>query len=197
MKRIPAWLSSTLVLAELGILLWNEWKRPLRSNTEDKVTRFARNGVIAGLAVIPAALIETPVATRLASEASARGWGIIPRLGLPKLAQTVVAIALMDYTMFVWHAMTHRVPFLWRFHIVHHVDRDLDVSTALRFHCCEILVSVPWRAAQVLAIGLTPSDFSMWQLFLLLSVLFHHSNVRLPNELESSPTSAVNSVRSS
>ena len=63
---------------------------------------------------------------------------------------------LLDYTLYVWHVLTHKVPVLWRFHEVHHADRDLSASTALRFHFVEMVLSVPWRAAQVLCIGAGP-----------------------------------------
>jgi sterol desaturase/sphingolipid hydroxylase (fatty acid hydroxylase superfamily) len=98
--------------------------------------------------------------------------------------EVTLAVVLLDYTLYLWHVLTHRVPFLWRFHVAHHVDLDLDASTALRFHFGELAISTVWRAAQVALIGVSPLSFSVWQTFLLLSVLFHHSNVRLPIEVE-------------
>jgi sterol desaturase/sphingolipid hydroxylase (fatty acid hydroxylase superfamily) len=91
-----------------------------------------------------------------------------------------LAVLLMDYTLYLWHVLTHRLPLLWRFHVVHHVDLDLDASTALRFHAGELAISTAWRAGQVLLIGVSPLSLFFWQTFLLLSILFHHSNVRLP-----------------
>ena len=86
----------------------------------------------------------------------------------------------MDYTLYVWHVLTHRVPFLWRFHVVHHVDLDLDASTALRFHFAEIVISIGWRIGQVVLIGVPPLALSAWQTATLVSIMFHHANVRLP-----------------
>jgi sterol desaturase/sphingolipid hydroxylase (fatty acid hydroxylase superfamily) len=91
---------------------------------------------------------------------------------------------LLDYTLYVWHVLTHRVPFLWRFHVVHHVDLDMDATTALRFHFAELVISVAWRAGQVAVIGVSPLSFSVWQIALFLSIMFHHSNVRLPLDVE-------------
>jgi sterol desaturase/sphingolipid hydroxylase (fatty acid hydroxylase superfamily) len=76
------------------------------------------------------------------------------------------------------------VPVLWRFHAVHHIDLDLDTSTAVRFHFGELAVSTPWRVAQVLLIGASPLTLSIWQTGLLMSILFHHSNVQLPISME-------------
>src|SRR5581483_488306 len=70
------------------------------------------------------------------------------------------------------------------FHVVHHLDRDLDASTAVRFHFGELAISTVWRAAQVVAIGVAPDALAVWQTATLVSVLFHHSNVRLPIALE-------------
>ena len=103
---------------------------------------------------------------------------------LPKLLETFLAVALMDYTLYIWHVLTHRLPILWRFHLVHHVDLDLDASTAIRFHFGELMISVLWRAAQIVVIGVSPTSFAAWQLFLFPSILFQHSNVRLPPDLD-------------
>jgi hypothetical protein len=67
---------------------------------------------------------------------------------------------------------------------VHHVDLDLDASTALRFHFGELALSVPWRAAQIIVIGVTTDALTLWQNALLISILFHHSNVKLPIDIE-------------
>jgi sterol desaturase/sphingolipid hydroxylase (fatty acid hydroxylase superfamily) len=73
---------------------------------------------------------------------------------------------------------------VWRFHHPHHVDLDLDASTALRFHFAEMMASVPWRAAKVICIGVSPLALSVWQTATLVEILFHHSNVELPVEVE-------------
>ena len=139
---------------------------------------------MAGLAVVALRLAEQPVAQRLTAVVERRRWGVVQMAALPHRIETVVVLLLLDYTLYLWHVLTHRVPSLWRMHIVHHVDLDLDVSTAVRFHAVELLVSVFWRAAQILCIGVRQQALSLWQTLTLLSVLFHHSNVRLPIRVE-------------
>jgi sterol desaturase/sphingolipid hydroxylase (fatty acid hydroxylase superfamily) len=90
----------------------------------------------------------------------------------------------MDYTLYWWHVLLHRVPLLWRMHESHHIDRDLDMSTGVRFHFTEFLASIPWRCAQIVLIGVAPRTLSLWQRLTLAEVLFHHSNVKLPLTLE-------------
>ncbi len=135
---------------------------------------------MAGVSAVVLVLAERPLVMPLAGCVEKRNWGLVRRLSLPLWLEVTVALVLMDYGFYVWHVSMHRVPFLWRFHLVHHVDRDMDASTALRFHFMEMLASIPWRAGQVLLIGLTPFTFSVWQCVFLLCILFHHSNIELP-----------------
>src|SRR5919201_6599100 len=90
----------------------------------------------------------------------------------------------MDYTLYLWHRLMHRWAWLWRFHLPHHVDLELDASTALRFHFSELVLSVPWRAGQIALIGVSPLSLSIWQTATLMEVIFHHSNVELPVGVE-------------
>jgi sterol desaturase/sphingolipid hydroxylase (fatty acid hydroxylase superfamily) len=121
---------------------------------------------------------------RLTALVERRKVGLLKSVALPRVLEIALAVILLDYTLYVWHVLTHRVSWLWRFHLVHHADLDLDASTALRFHFGELVVSTAWRAAQVLLIGVSPQSYLMWQNLLLVSILFHHSNVRLPVEAE-------------
>jgi sterol desaturase/sphingolipid hydroxylase (fatty acid hydroxylase superfamily) len=170
------------VLAGLVLL---ERKRPLRRERESKLRRNSRNLAVAALGALTVQLLEAPIVQPLARSVEKRKLGLLKQLNLPRPLEIMAAVVLMDYTLYLWHVLTHRVPFLWRFHAVHHVDLDLDASTALRFHFGELAISVPYRAAQVVLIGVDAEALSYWQMFLSLSILFHHSNVRLPRRLES------------
>jgi len=130
-------------------------------------------------------LVQKPLVDRLFRKMDEKNWGVLRSLRLPHWASTLASLLLFDYTLYLWHLLTHRLPFLWRFHQVHHIDRDLDVSTALRFHFGELLLSVPWRLVQIRLIGPSRKSFQLWQSLLMSSVLFHHSNVRLASRIES------------
>lgn len=183
-RKVPAWLSAPLIMGAFGILWFLERRRPLRRSVEPKLKRNARNLAVAGMAAAALQLVESPVIQPLTALVERRGWGLVKRVRLPKYLEVALAVILLDYTLYVWHVLTHRVPFLWRFHVAHHVDLDLDASTALRFHFGELAISTLWRALQVALIGVSPYALSVWQTFLLLSILFHHSNIRLPLALE-------------
>lgn len=184
LQPLPGWLTGALVFGTLGVLFWLEHRRALRREVEPKLRRTVRNLSVAALAAATVQFVERPLVAPVAREVVARQWGLLQQWWLPAWIGVPLAVLLMDYTLYVWHILVHRVPFLWRFHKVHHVDLDLDASTALRFHFAEIAVSIPYRAAQLALIGIGPRDLSIWQTFLMVSILFHHSNVELPVRVE-------------
>lgn len=113
-----------------------------------------------------------------------RNIGLVKLFRLPAALEIALAVVLMDYTFYLWHVATHKIGFLWRFHLVHHTDLDMDATTALRFHFADMVVSAPYRWLQILIVGASPLAFSIWQTFMFCSILFHHSNLRLPIEIE-------------
>lgn len=164
----------------MAALVWWEGRHALRRTVDNKMERDVRNIGVAALAAAVVQFIEVPVAFGLAGQVQEKRWGLVQQLHVPGPVRVILAIVLLDYTLYLWHVLTHRVPFLWRFHEVHHIDREMDATTALRFHFGEIAISVLFRAAQVLTIGPAPMAVASWQIFLFVCILFHHSNVRLP-----------------
>ncbi len=183
-RSVPGWLGAVLTLGTFAALVWLENRRPLRGAVESKLRRNARNLAVATLGAVSVQLAENPVVRPLSRLVEQRRVGLLQLVRLPTWVEIPLALALLDYTLYLWHVLTHRAPFLWRFHQVHHADLDMDASTALRFHFGELVVSVPWRAAQVLAIGVCPFALSLWQTALLLEIMFHHSNVELAPAVE-------------
>jgi len=184
LRKVPEWLSVPLILSAFGALVLFERRRPLRRLTESKLTRDARNLAVAAAGAMALQLAERPVIAPLTAFVERRRWGLLKCARLAAWLEVTLAVVLLDYTLYIWHYVTHKVEWLWRFHVVHHVDLDMDASTALRFHFAELALSVPWRAGQVMVIGVSPFAFSLWQTLLFLSIMFHHSNVRLPIEVE-------------
>ncbi len=165
-------------------LVWLERRQALRRNLENKIVRDVRNLAVAASAGAVMQALESPIAFRLARAAEKNSHGLVQQLPFLPFVRGAIAVVLLDYTLYLWHVLTHRVPLLWRFHQVHHIDREMDATTALRFHFGEIAISVPFRAVQILLIGPSRIAFASWQIFLMVCILFHHSNVRLPIALE-------------
>jgi sterol desaturase/sphingolipid hydroxylase (fatty acid hydroxylase superfamily) len=179
-----AWLGIAVAGAVFGALFFAERRRPLRRRVEPGPRRVARNLAVAALSAAALQIADRPVTRPTAALAGRRRWGLVPRLPLPSWARTAAAVLLLDYTLWLWHVLLHRWAPLWRFHAFHHADPDLDVTTGVRFHVGELLASVPWRLLQIRAIGANEQALALWQSALFVSVLFHHSNLRLPLGLE-------------
>lgn len=176
MTRNRAALAGTLVMSgAIAALLIAQKRAPARRSSAREPRRTARNLVLGAAALTVASTIERPVAERLAQRNVARHSG---------LGRQIAAFLILDATIYAWHVATHRVPLLWRFHRVHHIDTAMDMTTALRFHAIDMAVSTPVRAAQVIVSGATPATLSLWQHWFGLHVLFHHADIRLPDALE-------------
>jgi sterol desaturase/sphingolipid hydroxylase (fatty acid hydroxylase superfamily) len=170
-------MAAPLIGLWFGFLAFVETYRGLRHQSEPKLPRNARNIALAATAGIVKAAVEAPAAHSLTRWVERNRFGIV--FLLPGPLRLIASVLLLDYTLYLWHVLTHRVPFLWRFHKAHHADLDMDASTALRFHFGEMLASVPYRCVHIAVIGVTPRALATWQTLLYLAILFHHSNWRL------------------
>jgi sterol desaturase/sphingolipid hydroxylase (fatty acid hydroxylase superfamily) len=181
---ISRWTAGLGLSGYFIVVLAAERAWPLRAAVESKARRLVRNTALAGVWLAALAALQTPLLVAVTQWSAERRFGLLHLVPLPPAVEAVVALVLFDYTLWFWHWANHKIPFLWRFHVVHHVDLDLDASTALRFHVGEMLMSVPYRAAQALLIGADVASLNLYQLVLMASILFHHSNVRLPYAFE-------------
>lgn len=173
---------TSLALAALGVgavaaILIAERRRPSRPVAAREPQRTIRNLALGASCLVVIRLAEKPLLDAVAETVEQRRLGIAQRL--PERWRDPAAFLLLDWGMYLWHVATHKVPLLWRLHLVHHVDQDMDASTALRFHAADMLVSIPFRAAQITLAGAGPRAHRAWQSFFFLSVLFHHSRIRL------------------
>jgi sterol desaturase/sphingolipid hydroxylase (fatty acid hydroxylase superfamily) len=180
-NAIPVWLTATIVGGAGLALFLLETRNPLRRRREARLPHTTRNLAMAGLTAASLSLIETPLLLPALNAVEQRRTGLAR---LPRPLRLAAGILLLDYTLWWWHWMNHRWPILWRFHLVHHVDRDLDASTAIRFHFGEMSLSVLFRMAQIRLFGIDRETLGLWQLLLMVSILFHHSNLRLPEAEE-------------
>jgi sterol desaturase/sphingolipid hydroxylase (fatty acid hydroxylase superfamily) len=108
--------------------------------------------------------------------------GLFPLI--PEWTQIIAAILIFDLWMYLWHRLNHRVPFLWRFHRVHHSDPNMDVSTATRFHTGEILFSSILRIPVILLLGMHLWELFIYEILVVIVVQFHHANINLPGKLD-------------
>jgi sterol desaturase/sphingolipid hydroxylase (fatty acid hydroxylase superfamily) len=176
--------SALAVVLFLAFLFVVEQRQALRRHRRPLLGRLLVNAGISVTAFGAAGLLVRPTALAVMDWASDQPFGVVHLVPMSVAAQFVLSFLLMDLTFYWWHVANHRLPFLWRFHNVHHIDPDLDVSTAFRFHFGEVALSAAFRAAQVSAIGLSAWMFAVYEVVFQANTLFHHSNVRLPIRVE-------------
>ncbi|MCM2356737.1 MAG: sterol desaturase family protein [Geobacteraceae bacterium] len=167
-----------------GLLFLLERLLPLRRARRPLAGRLVVNLSYAALTYAAVALIVRPVAEAMLGWTGRESFGLLHLPVVPGAARPVLAFLLMDLTFYWWHRANHQIPLLWRFHNVHHIDPDLDVTTAFRFHFGEIAFSSAFRAAQIGLIGPSLWAYALYEIVFQANTLFHHSNVRLPIRCE-------------
>lgn len=167
----------------VAMAVW-ELLAPRRHLTVRKTPRWASNLGLVVLNTITARLLIPVTAVAAAGLAESRGWGVLHVVDWPRWWEMLIAIAALDLAIYLQHVMFHAVPALWRLHKVHHADLDLDVTTGLRFHTLEILLSALIKLAAVLVIGPSPVAVVVFEVLLNATSMFNHSNVRLPSGLD-------------
>lgn len=140
-----------------------------------------------GLVVVSSILLRIvfpAAAVGAAVFAETRGLGLLPWLGVTPIVAGLIAFVLLDFLVWAQHVAFHKVPLLWRLHRVHHVDTGIDVTTGLRFHPGEILVSMLIKAAAVIALGAPPLAVLVFEIVLNAGSMFTHANIALPRPLD-------------
>ncbi len=145
------------------------------ARVREQITRIFNNLGLAGINFLIGPIIVLPISVFAATHS----------LGLrPSWWNMGLDLLLLDLWIYTWHRLNHTVPFLWRFHEVHHLDENLDASTALRFHFGEVALSSLVRAAVVWFIGVPIATVAIFETLVVVAALFHHSNIRLPSRVE-------------
>ena len=180
----PPLYTPLIVLGAFIVLLTVEKYFPLRRSRTALIRRLVVNLAVSAMAFLVAVTIVRPSAVLMMKWAATQQFGLIHFLGPLEWPQFIAGFLLLDLSFYYWHVANHKVSLLWRFHNVHHLDPDLDVSTGFRFHFGEVLLSTIFRIVQVSATGISLTTFAAYEVVFQANTLFHHSNVRLPIRLE-------------
>ena len=174
-------------LVGLVVLLLLEGAHPffeLFRERRDRGRHLVRNLVLGAVNSVLVALVFAGLWVAAAAWAEARGVGLLRQLDLPVWAHVLGAVLLLDAWTYTWHRMNHRIPFLWRFHRVHHSDAQMDVTTASRFHTGEIVLSSLLRIPLIVVLGITAWQLVLYETLMFAVVQFHHANIALPPRVD-------------
>lgn len=168
----------------LFIFFLAETKFKLRRRVQSRFKRIITNTILAIPAFLLLRLMLLPAMVWLAAQNESGHFGLNYLYVLPSWIENVIAFLLLDYGIYWWHIILHKMPLMWRFHLVHHTDLDMDVTTAFRFHFGEIFGSLIYRSALVLLIGASPLMVLIYEIIFEAETQFHHSNTKLPFRFE-------------
>lgn len=167
---------ATMALWELGA--------PRRPQAIGRLHRWPSNLGIVVLNTMLIRLIFPTAAVGFALFGEAKGWGILPALGLPPFADVILAVIALDLAIYFQHVLFHAVPTLWRLHRMHHADLEFDVTTGARFHPIEIMISMGVKFGVIAALGAPAVAVLIFEVLLNATSMFNHGNVRLAPALD-------------
>lgn len=156
----------------------------LRRRVQPRFKRILTNTILSIPAFALLRFMLIPAMVLLAFKNETWHFGLNHLYNLPAWLENIIAFILLDYGIYWWHIILHKMPLMWRFHLVHHTDLDMDVTTAFRFHFGEMIGSVIYRGAIVLLIGVSPLMVLLYEIIFEAETQFHHSNTKLPFRFE-------------
>lgn len=149
-----------------------------------KGRRWFTNLSIVVLSSIILRVVFPAAAVGAALWAQSRGWGLFRLIGIDPVIAGIVSFVLLDFAVWLEHVASHKVPLFWRIHRMHHADTGFDVTTGLRFHPFEIVLSMVWKAAVVVALGAPAICVLLFEIVLNGTSMFNHSNVAIPQRAD-------------
>src|SRR6516164_5461483 len=176
--RLGAFVAVLVTMA-----LW-EVLTPRRPSSYSRIRRWPNNLGIVALNTALVRILLPGAAVGLALIGEQRGWGLLNHLPVPRWAAVLASVILLDLAIYLQHVMFHAVPALWRVHRMHHADLDVDVTTGVRFHPIEIIISMLIKFGVVAALGTPAAGVLVFEVVLNATSMFNHGNVRLPAQLD-------------
>lgn len=171
------------VLVLMAIL---ETALPKRERVQRRKSRWLTNLSLVVINSIVLRLMGPVAAIFVADYAIENGWGLLRQspISLPLLLEITLVVVLLDLSIYVQHVASHRIPVLWRLHKVHHADRDIDVTTGIRFHPIEVSLSMVYKCVIILLLGPLALSVVVFEIILNASAMFNHANIKLPKRLD-------------
>lgn len=175
---------TVILLSTFVVLFALETIASLRVRKQSRKKRIIINTIFSLQGFATLRLILLPSMVWVAYKNEDWNFGLNYIYDLHTLAEGAVAFVILDYSNYFWHVLNHKSAFLWRFHLVHHTDLDLDVTTAIRFHAGELFFSAFYRSLAVLLTGASPTLVIFYEVCFEVATLFHHSNWKLSLSIE-------------
>lgn len=178
------WFRLTSFLGLLALFLAWELYWPRRGRERDRRSRWTTNGLIIALDTVILRLLFPTAAVGAALWTNEYQVGLLQWLAAPWWVALLLGVVLLDLVVWAQHLLFHQVPWLWRFHRMHHTDVDLDTTSGLRFHPVEMVLSMLIKIGAVVALGVPAAAVILFEVLLNATSLFNHSNIRIGQRLD-------------
>jgi sterol desaturase/sphingolipid hydroxylase (fatty acid hydroxylase superfamily) len=172
--RLSAFAGAFLIMAAWELLA------PRRDQEIGRVWRWPNNLGIVAVDTLVVRLLFPTAAVGVALICEEKGWGVLHAVALPHWSEVLLAVVVLDLAIYGQHVVFHAVPFLWRLHRMHHADLEFDVTTGVRFHPVEIVLSMLIKFAVIALLGAPALAVLIFEVLLNATSMFNHSNVRMP-----------------
>lgn len=176
--RLGVFISVFTLMAVLEFIV------PKKARALPRGGRWFTNWALVIIDSVALKILVPVLAVTVAQTAADKGWGIFSFLELPFWFECVAAIIILDMLIYWQHVASHHIPMLWRFHKVHHADRDIDVTTGARFHPIEIVLSMLYKLFCIVILGPAAIAVFFFEVLLNASAMFNHSNISLPKAID-------------
>ncbi|HBF61542.1 MAG TPA: hypothetical protein DDW48_09015, partial [Methyloceanibacter sp.] len=178
MVRLGVFAGLFVLFALIELLLPR--RRLIASKGRRWLTNLGISATASLLLRLMAAIAVPLTAVAAAFYAQNNGLGLLNTVDWPDWIKILIALVVLDLAIWAQHLASHKIPVLWRLHQVHHADRDIDVTTAIRFHPVEIGLSMLWKMAVVIPLGASPLAVFLFEVILNGCAMFNHANIGLP-----------------
>lgn len=167
----------------LTMAIW-EITAPRRKFSVSRKERWFNNLGIVMIDTLALRVLLPTTAVGIAMTAGQAGWGLFNYLHIPEPVSVILAVVFLDLIIYFQHLMFHATPLLWRLHMVHHADLDLDLTTGLRFHPIEIIISMLIKMTVIAALGPPVVSVLIFEILLNGTAMFNHGNIRMPSAFD-------------
>ena len=174
----------SVFLGVLVLMATAEALAPKKKRTMPRLTRWLTNFGIVVVDSIVLRLLMPVLAVGAAAWAIKNNTGLLNLVSLPQWLEIVLAVVILDMLIYAQHVASHKIPLLWKFHKVHHADRDIDVTTGARFHPFEIIFSMLYKLLCVVLLGPAVVAVILFEVMLNASAMFNHANLSLPKKVD-------------
>ncbi len=163
--------------------LW-EYINPRRALQHSKWFRWRFHFLLIGVSILLMRCLIFVSPVMVAHHVETHGWGLFQYLGVLKPISIVASLVLMDLVIYWQHVAFHKIPWLWRWHALHHADQDFDVSTGIRFHPIEMILSLLFKSLVIFILGVPVTAVLIFEILLNLMSLFTHANIYLNTHVD-------------